>query len=127
VAENDLYACDISVVTEYLAAQSSPEAGQYVYAYTITIRNTGKISSQLISRHWVITDALQQVREVKGLGVVGEQPLLAPGGEYSYTSSVMFSTPSGEMYGTYQMVAVDGHWFEVDIPMFWLHQAAGLH
>jgi ApaG protein len=127
VAENDLYACDISVVTEYLAAQSSPEAGQYVYAYTITIRNTGKISSQLISRHWVITDALQQVREVKGLGVVGEQPLLAPGGEYSYTSSVMFSTPSGEMYGTYQMVAVDGHWFEVDIPIFWLHQAAGLH
>lgn len=127
MAESDLYACEISVVTEYLAAQSSPEAGQYVYAYTITIRNTGKISSQLISRHWVITDALQQVREVKGLGVIGEQPLLAPGGEYSYTSSVMFGTPSGEMYGTYQMVAVDGHWFEVDIPMFWLHQAAGLH
>lgn len=127
MADSELYACEVSVVTEYLQAQSSPEAGQYVYAYTITIRNTGKVPAQLISRHWVITDAMQQVREVKGLGVVGDQPLLAPEAEYSYTSSVMFSTPSGEMYGTYQMVAVDGHWFEVDIPTFWLHQAAGLH
>lgn len=127
MTDQSIYACEVSVVTEYLEAQSSPEAAQYVYTYTITIRNVGKISSQLISRHWVITDALQQVREVKGLGVVGEQPLLAPGAEYTYTSSVMFSTPSGEMYGTYQMVAVDGHWFEVDIPTFWLYQAAGLH
>lgn len=127
MAELGIYACEVSVLTEYLHDQSSPEAGQYVYAYTITIRNTGQISAQLISRHWTITDALQQVREVKGLGVVGDQPLLAPGAEYSYTSSVMFSSPSGEMYGTYQMVAVDGHWFEVDIPIFWLHQAAGLH
>lgn len=121
------YDCEVTVVTEYLQDQSSAEAGQYVYAYTITIRNTGQVPVQLISRHWVITDAMQQVREVKGLGVVGEQPLLAPEAEYSYTSSVMFSTPSGEMYGTYQMVAVDGTWFEVDIPTFWLHQAAGLH
>lgn len=121
------YACKVTVETEYLQDQSSAEAGQYVYAYTITIRNTGQVPVQLISRHWVITDAMQQVREVKGLGVVGEQPLLAPDAEYSYTSSVMFSTPSGEMYGTYQMVAVDGTWFEVDIPTFWLHQAAGLH
>jgi len=127
VASNAQYACEISVVTEYLSAQSSPEAGQYVYAYTITIRNTGSVQAQLISRHWVITDAMQQVREVKGLGVVGDQPLIAPEDEYSYTSSVMFSTPSGEMFGTFQMVAVDGHWFEVDVPTFWLHQAAGLH
>lgn len=127
VTDSDLYACTVSVETEYLAAQSSPEAGQYVYVYTITIRNTGRTPAQLISRHWVITDALQQVREVKGLGVVGEQPLLAPDEQYSYTSSVMFSTPSGEMFGTFQMVAVDAHWFEVDIPTFWLHQAAGLH
>jgi ApaG protein len=127
VTDTSLYACEVSVITEYLAAQSSPAAGQYVYAYTITIRNIGKTPVQLISRHWVITDAMQQVREVKGLGVVGDQPLLAPEAEYSYTSSVMFSTPSGEMFGTYQMVAVDGHWFEVDIPTFWLHQAAGLH
>ncbi|QDC45091.1 Co2+/Mg2+ efflux protein ApaG [Methylophilus medardicus] len=127
MASNAQYACEISVVTEYLSAQSSPEAGQYVYAYTITIRNTGSVQAQLISRHWVITDAMQQVREVKGLGVVGDQPLIAPEDEYSYTSSVMFSTPSGEMFGTFQMVAVDGHWFEVDVPTFWLHQAAGLH
>lgn len=127
MASNAQYACEISVVTEYLSAQSSPEAGQYVYAYTITIRNTGSVQAQLISRHWVITDAMQLVREVKGLGVVGDQPLIAPEDEYSYTSSVMFSTPSGEMFGTFQMVAVDGHWFEVDVPTFWLHQAAGLH
>lgn len=123
----DAYACSISVATEYLSAQSSAESGQFVYAYTITITNTGAMPVQLISRHWVITDAMQQVREVKGLGVVGEQPLLAPDESYSYTSSVLFNTPSGEMYGTYQMVAVDGHWFEVTIPTFWLHQAAGLH
>ncbi|SDK50224.1 ApaG protein [Methylophilus rhizosphaerae] len=127
MTDNSLYACEVSVATAYLPDQSSPEAAQYVYAYTITIRNSGTIPAQLISRHWVITDAMQQVREVKGLGVVGEQPLLEPGAEYQYTSSVMFNTPSGEMYGTYQMVAVDGEWFEVDIPTFWLHQAAGLH
>lgn len=100
MTDNELYACEVSVITEYLHDQSSPEAGQYVYAYTITIRNTGKTPAQLISRHWVITDAMQQVREVKGLGVIGEQPLLAPEAEYTYTSSVMFNTPSGEMYGT---------------------------
>lgn len=127
MASHDAYACAVSVATEYLPAQSSPEAGQFVYAYTITITNTGSVPVQLISRHWVITDAMQHVREVKGLGVVGEQPLLAPDESYSYTSSVVFSTPSGEMVGTYQMVAVDGHWFEIQVPTFWLHQAAGLH
>ena len=121
------YRCEVSVVTRFVPEQSSPAAGQYVYAYTITIRNTGQVPAQLISRHWVITDAMQQVREVKGLGVVGDQPLLAPDAEYSYTSSVVLNTSSGEMYGSYQMVAVDGTWFEVEIPTFWLHQAAGLH
>lgn len=123
----DIYACQVTVETLFVPDQSVPAAGQYVYAYTITIRNTGQVPAQLISRHWVITDAMQLVREVKGLGVVGEQPLLAPGAEYHYTSSVMLNTSSGEMYGSYQMVAVDGTWFEVDIPLFWLHQAAGLH
>lgn len=113
--------------TEYLADQSSVEAGQYVYAYTVTIRNTGSVPVQLISRHWIITDGLQRVREVKGLGVVGEQPLLAPDEQYRYTSSVVFTTASGEMRGSYHMVAADATWFEVAVSTFWLHQAAGLH
>lgn len=119
--------CSVAVTTAYLSEQSSIEDGQYVYAYTVTIRNVGNIAVQLISRHWVITDALSDVREVKGLGVVGEQPLLEPNQMFQYTSSVVFNTPSGEMRGTYQMVAVDAHWFEVEVPTFWLHQAAGLH
>lgn len=121
------YACKVAVVTRYVPEQSTPAAGLYMYAYTVTVRNTGQVSAQLISRHWVITDAMQSVREVKGLGVVGEQPLLPPGTEYRYTSSVMLNTSSGEMTGTYQMVAEDGTWFEVEIPTFWLHEAAGLH
>lgn len=121
------YACQVSVVTRYLPEQSTPAAGLYMYAYTVTLRNTGRVSAQLISRHWVITDAMQTVREVKGLGVVGEQPLLAPGAQYSYTSSVMLNTASGEMAGSYQMVAEDATWFEVEIPTFWLREAAGLH
>lgn len=127
MSDPNMYACQVTVVTEYLPAQSQPAAGQYVYAYTVTIRNTGQVPAQLISRHWRITDAMQTLREVKGLGVVGEQPLLAPDAEYSYTSSVMLNTSSGEMTGSYQMVAVDGTWFEVEIPTFWLHEAAGLH
>lgn len=121
------YACQVSVMTRYVPEQSAPAAGQYVYAYTVTVRNTGQVPAQLISRHWVITDAMQAVREVKGLGVVGEQPLIVPGAEYRYTSSVMLNTSSGEMTGSYQMVAEDGTWFEVEIPTFWLHEAAGLH
>lgn len=121
------YLCSVSVTTTYLAEQSSIEAGQYVYAYTVTIRNVGNIAVQLISRRWLITDALSSVREVKGLGVVGEQPLLEPNQAFQYTSSVVFATPSGEMRGSYQLVAVDGHWFEVEVPTFWCHQAAGLH
>ncbi len=121
------YMCSVSVKTAYLSEQSSVEAGQYVYAYTVTIRNVGNIAVQLISRHWVITDANAEVKEVKGLGLVGEQPLLEPDAVFEYTSSVVFRTPSGEMRGKYQLVAVDGHWFEVEVPTFWLHQAAGLH
>lgn len=121
------YLCSVSVATTYLADQSSVESGQYVYAYTITIRNVGNIAVQLISRHWIITNALSHVREVKGLGVVGEQPLLEPNQHFQYTSSVVFATPSGEMRGSFQLVAIDGHWFEVEVPTFWCHQAAGLH
>lgn len=127
MTDSKMYACEINVTTMFVPEQSSSAAGHFVYAYTVSIRNTGTVPAQLISRHWVITDATQRVREVKGLGVVGDQPLVAPDAEYSYTSSVMLNTSSGEMYGSYQMVATDGTWFEVEIPTFWLHQAAELH
>lgn len=121
--------CDISVAarTEYLPEQSDPVAGRYVFAYTITIRNTGSIAAQLISRHWIITDAESQIQEVKGLGVVGHQPLLKPGESFEYTSGCALVTPVGTMRGTYQMVAEDGTQFEAAIPEFTLAMPRVLH
>lgn len=121
--------CDISVAarTEYLPEQSDPVAGRYVFAYTITIRNTGSIAAQLISRHWIITDAESQIQEVKGLGVVGHQPLLKPGESFEYTSGCALATPVGTMRGTYQMVAEDGTQFEAAIPEFTLAMPRVLH
>lgn len=121
--------CDISVAVrpEYLPEQSDPAAGRYVFAYTITIRNTGSIAAQLISRHWIITDAESQIQEVKGLGVVGHQPLLKPGESFEYTSGCAVATPVGTMRGTYQMVAEDGTQFEAIIPEFTLAMPRVLH
>lgn len=126
-ANKQLYACHVMVVTEYLESQSDAKLGQYAYRYTVTITNTGEVAAQLISRHWVITNEHQQVQEVKGLGVVGEQPLIAPGASYRYSSGTVLSTPTGYMHGSYQMVAEDGTWFEATIATFGLHQAKGLH
>ncbi|PIV72492.1 MAG: Co2+/Mg2+ efflux protein ApaG, partial [Rhodocyclales bacterium CG17_big_fil_post_rev_8_21_14_2_50_68_7] len=102
------YAIEILTVPEYLEDQSDPQAGRYVFAYTITIRNTGTVAAQLISRHWIITDAQGQVQEVRGLGVVGQQPLLQPGERFEYSSGCALPTPVGTMRGSYQMVAEDG-------------------
>jgi ApaG protein len=121
------YDITVSTQTQYLADQSDEEAGRYVFAYTITIRNTGNVPAQLISRHWIITDGEHQVQEVRGLGVVGEQPLLKPGEAFEYTSGTAIATPVGTMRGAYQMIAADGTKFDAPIPEFTLSVPRVLH
>jgi ApaG protein len=117
----------VSASTEYLQDQSDEGAGRYVFSYTITIRNTGTVTAQLISRHWIITDAQGQVQEVRGLGVVGAQPVLRPGESHEYTSGTALATSVGTMRGSYQMVAEDGSRFEATIPEFTLSVPRVLH
>lgn len=117
----------VGTTTEYLADQSDEAADRYVFAYTITIRNAGTASAQLISRHWIITDARGLVQEVRGLGVVGAQPLLRPGESFEYTSGTSIATPVGTMRGTYQMVGEDGTRFDAAIPEFTLSVPRVLH
>ena len=121
------YDLDVAVRTQYLAEQSDPAKTNYVFSYTITIKNTGTVPAQLISRHWVITDANNHVQEVRGLGVVGHQPLLKPGEQFEYTSGTQMVTPQGSMYGEYFCVAEDGHRFEAKIPEFVLSLPRTLH
>jgi len=121
------YAFAVAVKTQYLAEQSNPDRGLYVFSYTITIRNTGSIAAQLISRHWVITDANNQIQEVRGLGLVGHQPLLQPGEQFEYTSGTQLATAQGSMHGEYFCVAEDGHRFEAPIPEFVLSPPQALH
>eukprot|EP01030_Chromulinospumella_sphaerica_P012294 gene12294-12083_t len=117
----------VTVRTQYLPEQSDPERTNFVFTYSITIKNTGKVAAQLISRHWVITDANNHTEEVRGLGVVGHQPLLQPGEQFEYTSGTGLRTPQGSMYGEYFCVAEDGHRFEVPIPEFVLSLPRTLH
>lgn len=112
---------------QYLPEQSDPGAGRWVFTYTIRIVNRGLLAAQLISRHWIITDADNDVQEVRGQGVVGEQPLLQPGAEYEYTSGCALSTPFGTMQGSYQMLGADGTRFEAAIPEFLLAAPGSLH
>jgi ApaG protein len=121
------YQFNISVQVRYLPDQSEPSAAQYAFAYTVTIVNTGKVAAQLISRHWVIQDGRGEVVEVKGLGVVGHQPLLEPGQRFEYTSGSQLGTPVGSMSGSYFCVAEDGHRFEATIPEFGLSLPRTLH
>lgn len=114
------YAFQVEVQPRYLPDQSAPEQGLWSFAYTITISNTGEVPAQLISRHWIITNELGEVEEVKGLGVVGQQPLLKPGDAFEYTSGCRLRTASGTMQGSYFCVAEDGERFEVEIPPFLL-------
>ena len=116
-----LYKVEVSVRTEYLENQSLPAEGKYFFSYTVTIKNVGKIPAKLISRHWVITDANERIEEVRGLGVVGEQPRLKTNESFEYTSGTIINTPVGTMYGTYQMVADNGYEFDAEIPMFSLN------
>lgn len=127
MAEGKKYQISINVDTAYLAEQSDHSADRYVFTYTITITNSGTVAAQLISRHWIITDAEDVTQEVKGLGVVGEQPLLRPGEHFEYTSGTALATPVGTMRGTYQMVAEDGNKFDAEIPQFTLSMPRVLH
>lgn len=108
----------------FLPDSSDTQGGVYAFAYTITITNTGRVPAQLIARHWVIEDGLGRVEEVKGLGVVGQQPLLQPGASFQYDSGATLKTPVGTMRGHYFFVAVDGERFEADIPLFVLDSGA---
>lgn len=127
MADSKKYEITVGVQPQYLADQSDPEDDRYVFAYTITIRNTGSVPAQLISRHWIITDADGEVQEVRGLGVVGHQPLLQPGESFEYTSGCALTTPVGTMRGSYQMTAEDGTQFEAEIPEFALAIPRVLH
>jgi ApaG protein len=112
------YAFEVQVLPRYLPDQSDPEQGVYSFAYTITISNVGDVPAQLISRDWIITNDHGEIEEVKGLGVVGQQPLLRPGESFEYTSGARLRTPSGTMQGSYFCVAEDGERFDVEIPLF---------
>jgi ApaG protein len=121
------YRFSVHVETAYLEEQSSAEDNHYAFAYTVSITNNGSIAAQLISRHWVITDADNRVNEVKGLGVIGEQPLLQPNETFTYTSGTVLNTAVGQMQGSYQMVAIDGTSFEATIAPFTLAAPRVLH
>jgi ApaG protein len=127
MAQEKRYEIHVSALTQYLPEESDEAAGRYAFAYTITIRNAGTVAAQLISRHWIITDAQGVVQEVRGLGVIGAQPLLQPGESFEYTSGAAIATAVGTMRGTYQMVAEDGTRFEAPIPEFTLSVPRVLH
>ena len=121
------YAFDIDVDTRFLDEESAPDEGRFVFAYTINIRNRGTVPARLLGRHWVITDANGKVKEVRGEGVVGEQPYLLPGQGFRYSSGAVLETPVGAMEGSYQMVADDGEQFDAPIAAFRLAMPGLLH
>jgi len=113
-----VYDFEIAVRTQYLPEQSHPDRTQHVFTYTITITNEGAETAQLKSRHWIITDSNQKVEEVRGPGVVGQQPVLKPGDHFEYTSGCVLDTPRGSMRGSYQMHGTDGQSFDADVAQF---------
>ncbi|HEU0201986.1 MAG TPA: Co2+/Mg2+ efflux protein ApaG [Burkholderiaceae bacterium] len=121
------YEFSVSVAPQYLAEESDPEQPRYVFAYTVTIVNTGEATAKLLSRHWIITDGDGHVEEVRGPGVVGEQPQLAPGEAFQYTSGCPLETPVGTMKGSYQCIGEDGTRFDAPIPEFVLSVPRTLH
>lgn len=124
MSSNDIL---VSVTPQYLPDQSSPDDQRYVFAYTVRITNRGRQAVQVVSRHWVITDGRQNTQEVRGLGVVGQQPLLAPGESFEYTSGCPLPTPVGTMRGSYHCVGEDGIPFDAPIPEFMLAMPRTLH
>ncbi len=127
MAESKRYEITVATKSTYLADQSDPGRNQYVFGYTIKLTNTGDSAAQLISRHWYITDGDHRVQEVKGLGVIGQQPVIKPGESFEYSSGASIPTPVGTMRGTYQMVGEDGTTFEAPIAPFTLSVPRTLH
>ena len=121
------YRIGVAAVPRFLEEQSQPAQGRYAFAYTITIRNERALPAKLLTRHWVITDANGKVEEVRGPGVVGEHPHLAPGEAFEYTAGAVLETPVGTMRGSYQMLADDGTAFDALIPRFTLSVPRTLH
>jgi ApaG protein len=119
------FTCTVAV--RPLPEQTDPEQDRYGYAYTITIHNTGDVAAQLIARHWRIVDSQGREQEVRGLAVVGHQPLLKPGEQFEYTSWALIETPQGTMKGTFFCITEDAHWFDTPVPEFTLADAAALH
>ena len=124
---NETYKFDVSVTTKFLASESDTQNHRYVFAYTITIENKGTVGAQLIARHWIITDSNKKIQEVRGEGVVGEQPFLDPGDTFCYTSGTLLETPVGTMRGSYQMRGEDGVPFDAEISEFVLSAPRVLH
>lgn len=127
MSNNPSYAISVAVQTQFLHDQSTPDANRYAFSYTIRIANTGRVAARLISRHWIITDANGKVQEVRGEGVVGEQPWLRPGDDFQYTSGAVLETAVGTMRGSYQMLADDGRRFDAAIPQFTLSIPRTVH
>jgi ApaG protein len=123
----DPHEIEVLVKTTYVPAQSAPDQNRFVFAYTVTITNNGSVPARLVTRHWVITDANNKIQEVRGEGVVGQQPYLAPGMSFEYTSGTVLETPVGVMQGSYQMLADDGTRFDAAIPAFTLSVPRVLH
>lgn len=121
------YKITIQVDPFYIEDQSAPDENRYVFAYTVNIQNTGTVAAKLVARHWIITDANGKIQEVRGQGVVGEQPYLRPGEGFQYTSGAVLDTAVGTMKGSYQMVGEDGNLFDAEIPIFTLSIPRTLH
>ena len=124
---NPRYRIEVRVETRYLPEQSDPEQHRYAFSYRVHIHNSGGLSAQLLSRHWVITDGDGHTQEVRGAGVIGQQPSLEPGEDYSYNSGTLLTTPVGSMHGSYQMIAEDGQHFDAPISPFCLAVPGVLH
>ncbi len=127
MTEKSAYTIEVQVQSRFVADQSRPHDNRFVFAYTVRLRNAGAISARLLGRHWLITHANGKVEEVRGDGVIGEQPWMRPGDDYEYTSGAILETPVGTMGGSYQMLADDGTSFEAPIPTFTLSIPRTLH
>ncbi|KAB7628223.1 Co2+/Mg2+ efflux protein ApaG [Alkalilimnicola sp. S0819] len=127
MSEDTKYSIRVQVEPSYLEEQSRPEDDRYVFAYTVTITNTGSLGARLVSRHWIIADGDGREQEVRGEGVVGEQPWLSPGAVYRYTSGAVLDSPLGSMRGSYTLQAEDGRDFQAPIPAFTLAVPRTLH